>query len=78
MRRTSILAIVGLTAVACNEYEIKETTENQYDIGESDAPDIVVDPVSGTFEICELCILKMLGSSVDFRIAGPTFRAAHQ
>ena len=34
--------------------------------------------MSGTFKICDLCILKMLGSSVDFRIAGPTFRAAHQ
>jgi hypothetical protein len=50
MRRTSILVIAGLTAVACNEYEIKETTEQQYDIGEDDAPDIVVDPVSISFD----------------------------
>ena len=50
MRRTSILVIAGLTAVACNEYEIKETTEQQYDIGESEDPDIVVDPVSISFD----------------------------
>ena len=50
MRTSSMLLLIGLGAVACNEYEIKEQTEQQYDIGEDDAPDIVVDPVSITFD----------------------------
>ena len=50
MRTTSVLLLIGLSAIACNEYEIKETTEQQYDIGEDNAPDIVVDPTSITFD----------------------------
>jgi hypothetical protein len=49
MRTSSLLLLTGLGAIACNEYEIKETTEQQYDIGEDDAPDIVVDPTSLDF-----------------------------
>ena len=50
MRRSSLLLILGISAIACNEYEIKETTDVQTDIGEDDVPDIVVDPVSLSFD----------------------------
>lgn len=50
MRRTSLLlAITSITALACNEYEIKEQTEVQTDVGDQDDPDIAVDPVSLSF-----------------------------
>ena len=50
MRRTSLLlAASSILALACNEYEIKETEETQTDLGEDAAPDIAVNPISVDF-----------------------------
>ncbi len=50
MRHYSILVAVGLSAAACNEYEIKETEETLADVDQDAAPDIAVDPVSISFD----------------------------
>jgi hypothetical protein len=50
MRRFTLMAVVGLTAAACNEYEIKETEETLADVDQDAAPDIAVDPVSISFD----------------------------
>ena len=49
MHRGTMMVLVCLMSVGCNEYKINETTEEQYDAAEAAEPDIVVDPTSLSF-----------------------------
>ncbi len=75
MRSTLLLGVMGLT-IACQEYEIKETTDGLNDLSEDGVPDIVVNPpvinfpdldATGGAQAQEIVIVSNIGT-VDLHI----------
>lgn len=75
MRNAWLLGVMGLT-VACQEYEIKETTDGLNDLSEDGVPDIVVNPpvinfpdldATGGAQAQEIVIVSNVGT-VDLHI----------